>query len=111
MASNIHKRSTKIVCHILPFTEKNDLEYSTKLFASVTLQDETNIRRQFGDIPIDEFTSPPAATTSQNVSFNLLDDQELVNNLVDLYFNNFHRLLPVLHKSFFYETFNNKDKK
>nr|CAG8489283.1 6413_t:CDS:2 [Entrophospora candida] len=114
-----NKRSIKVVCQILPFTEvlKNDLEYSIKLLSSVILQNESDVRLQLDahiNIPIDEFAESNT-TTSQNIlahydSTTLLSNRELINNLVDLYFTNFHPMLPVLHKSFFYETFNDKNK-
>nr|CAG8501023.1 11592_t:CDS:2 [Entrophospora candida] len=114
-----NKRSIKVVCQILPFTEvlKNDLEYSIKLLSSVILQNESDVRLQLDahiNIPIDEFAESNT-TTSQNIlahydSTTLLSNRELINNLVDLYFINFHPMLPVLHKSFFYETFNDKNK-
>ncbi|CAH1756167.1 9091_t:CDS:2 [Entrophospora sp. SA101] len=84
-----NKRSIKVVCQILPFTEvlKNDLEYSIKLLSSVILQNESDIRLQLDahiNIPIDEFAESNT-TTSQNILAHYDSTTLLGNHMINQY--------------------------
>ncbi|GBC07960.1 hypothetical protein RclHR1_07810002 [Rhizophagus clarus] len=93
-----------------PDNSKSDYEYMIKLYISTTLQDNENQVRQqlkrYVQVPQIEESSPPRIQSNNA----LLDDVNFTGHLVNLYFKNFHPLLPVLHKAYFMERFNDKSK-
>lgn len=92
-----------------PDSNKNDYEYMIKLYISTTLQNEIQVRQQlkrYVQVPQVEESSPPRIQSNNA----LLDDVNFTGHLVNLYFKNFHPFLPVLHKAYFMERFNDKNK-
>ncbi|RIA97479.1 fungal-specific transcription factor domain-containing protein [Glomus cerebriforme] len=92
-----------------PDNKKNDIEYIIKLYTSITMQNEYQVRQQlkhYVQIPQVEESSFP----HPQIKTSLLEDTHLTGQLVDLYFKNFHPLLPVLHKAYFMERFLDKNK-
>ncbi|POG78875.1 fungal-specific transcription factor domain-containing protein [Rhizophagus irregularis DAOM 181602=DAOM 197198] len=80
-----------------------------KLYISTTLQNEIQVRQQlkrYVQVPQVEESSPPRIQSNNA----LLDDVNFTGHLVNLYFKNFHPFLPVLHKAYFMERFNDKNK-
>ncbi|CAG8445163.1 2011_t:CDS:2 [Acaulospora colombiana] len=90
----------------------NELEYLIKLFTSMTLQNEAEVRQKLQScLPPRQEKSIAVAQRSlfaQNVT--QVNDSRLTEILVDLYFRNFHPLLPVVHKEYFMENFRNPAK-
>ncbi|CAG8432821.1 11501_t:CDS:10 [Diversispora eburnea] len=75
--------NTHTIRQLLPKLDNNtnDFEYAIKFFTSTTLQNENDVH-----------------------------DKRLNEQLVDLYFKNFHPLLPVVHKEYFMERFRDSSK-
>jgi hypothetical protein len=91
-----------------PDNKKNDYEYMIKLYISTTLQNENQVRQQlkrYVQVPQVEESSPRIQPNNS-----LLDDVNFTGHLVNLYFKNFHPFLPVLHKAYFMERFDDKSK-
>ncbi|CAG8592699.1 13155_t:CDS:2 [Funneliformis mosseae] len=103
-------RQQRIIPQVLPAmgAKGNEFEYAVKLFASVTLQNENQVRQQLG--PYVQTSQVEKSSPNPQTSLALLEDTQLIEHLVDLYFKNCHPLLPVLHKAYFMRRFQDKSK-
>ncbi|CAI2174839.1 14227_t:CDS:2 [Funneliformis geosporum] len=103
-------RPQRIIPQVLPAMDakRNEFEYAVKLFASVTLQNESQVRQQLS--PYVQTSQVEKSSPYPQTSHALLEDTQLTEHLVDLYFKNCHPLLPVLHKAYFIRRFQDKSK-
>ncbi|CAG8628389.1 8755_t:CDS:2, partial [Ambispora gerdemannii] len=92
----------RIIPQSLPFldTRNNEFYYAVQLLTEVTSQHKGAVLRELSpyiSVPQEEKHPPPPQDSNEN------QWSELTESLVNLYFLNFHPLLPVLHKAYFME--------
>jgi hypothetical protein len=91
------------------FCNKDEYEYRVELFTSMTNQNGEDLLKQllrYYPPPQDDHTSNAGVISGSH----LKPSMELTNDLVNLYFHNFHPLLPVLHKNYFLDRLNDNKK-
>ncbi|CAG8788498.1 17975_t:CDS:1, partial [Cetraspora pellucida] len=106
-SSNTNTNSNRIIPQVLPILD-NDLEYLVKLFSSMSLQNEDQVRQQFGHY-ISQLQDEKESISRPHVHDTQKLD-EFSHRFVTSYFDNFHPTFPVLHKTYFIDSFRDANK-
>ncbi|CAG8486960.1 14180_t:CDS:2 [Acaulospora morrowiae] len=94
-----------------PLPAFDDREYIIKLFTLMTMNNEAEVRQKLINYLPPQQEKPMSEqrpSLAQNTA--PVNDVRLIETLVDLYFRNFHPLFPIVHKSYFMESFKNPTK-
>ncbi|RIB06400.1 hypothetical protein C2G38_521869 [Gigaspora rosea] len=110
-SSNTITNSNRIIPQALPLPDNVDnvFEYAVKLFVSISPQNEDQVRQQFNHYISQVQDEKTLISRQLNVHDSQKSD-DLTQRLVNLYFENFHPSLPVLHKAYFFEGFRDLNK-
>ncbi|CAG8473617.1 32528_t:CDS:2, partial [Racocetra persica] len=106
-SSNTNTNLNRIIPQVLPILD-NDFEYLVKLFSSMSLQNEDQVRQQFSHY-ISQVQDEKETILRPHIhDIQKLD--EFSHRFVNSYFDNFHPTFPVLHKAYFNERLRDTNK-
>ncbi|CAG8478016.1 883_t:CDS:2 [Racocetra fulgida] len=106
-SSNTNTNLNRIIPQVLPILD-NDFEYLVKLFSSMSLQNEDQVRQHFSHY-ISQIQDEKETILRPHIH-DIPKLDELSHRFVNSYFDNFHPTFPVLHKAYFNERFRDTNK-